>query len=737
MAQVWKHFIPSHPQSLSISGSPPSTDPQIATSNRIHPLRHPFTMESPKRERVFPQGSPRRSPKAMRPGAARGADENTSPKHLVAVGAASSQRKKVLGERNDGGVGVMKGATAPPVQQPKPAPSPPTLAGHGAGPYDPKTNYTMQRPTFRCYDPERRREILLRVSRAADVMHDDCSSTTSGTAASEEDGDSLASDAAAASPISSAPRSDSEAELDDGEEEEEEEEVVPARRGGWARRLFLLLVAVSCTLCYIYCMNPAAFPTYSEDALGFVGGIGGLYDAGDHERESLGLLGPVYMMGPEDVPKGSTNQIVHEDTKRVDHLVSVTAMGLADICLNVSLGELTCQVGSERSENVSDLKEYSEMDILDTEGAISFQNDNQSSEVDWSGGNVPLDSISSTTTQTNEEEGSSESVHLEEWEDCSNQCVLQLVSMEKAIKSASDKMEDKKVESEELDLWQYENTAEAAKTICSGVKFLWSAMEPHLLQILACLSFACLVAALYRYYQRSRECCNCIITYDSLAEQPLLDQHQVVLLPVTSSVQDADLPVHSSEQPMQLTIPNQGLAGSLEVPMELTLPMLDPLVSLEDPVQESLPKTDPLVTHNVPVIGHGIHDQKLKQGDPEKVKASNGSFLKHSDVDSSKAPVVELLGEFMFANSSRGRSIKRLNQNAGDATVQELLEHLGKDEDVEKMQVHSSIIQSPSVQGAKKEEKSVRLEKTDATPTPLTPTPLRRSSRLRSKVTSP
>jgi hypothetical protein len=122
------------------------------------------------------------------------------------VGAASPKRKKVLGERNDSGVGGMEGAASAPVQQPKLALSPPTPASRGAGPYDPKTNYTTPRPAFLRYDPERRREILLRVSRAAEVMYDDCSSTTSGTAASEEDGgSSLASDAAADSLISSPP----------------------------------------------------------------------------------------------------------------------------------------------------------------------------------------------------------------------------------------------------------------------------------------------------------------------------------------------------------------------------------------------------------------------------------------------------------------------------------------------------------------------------------------------------
>ncbi|AQK59359.1 hypothetical protein ZEAMMB73_Zm00001d053385 [Zea mays] len=125
-------------------------------------------MEFPKRGRAFLQGSLRRSPKATIPGAATGADENASSKHLVPVGAASPKRKKVLGERNDSGVGGMEGAASAPVQQPKLALSPPTPASRGAGPYDPKTNYTTPRPAFLRYDPERRREILLRVSRAAE-----------------------------------------------------------------------------------------------------------------------------------------------------------------------------------------------------------------------------------------------------------------------------------------------------------------------------------------------------------------------------------------------------------------------------------------------------------------------------------------------------------------------------------------------------------------------------------------
>ncbi|RCV27506.1 hypothetical protein SETIT_5G330200v2 [Setaria italica] len=714
-------------------------------------------MDFPKRERALPQGSPRRSPKAMRPGAATEADENASPKRPVAAWAASPQRKKVLGERNDGGGASMETVASPPPPQPKPAPSPPTLTGRGAGAYDPKTNYTTPRPEFLRYDPERRREILLRVARAAEV--DDCSSSASGTGASEDDGGSVSSDAAAASPVSFARRSDSEAELDDSDDDDDEEEVAQPRRGRWERRLFLLLVAVACSFCYMHCMNPAAFYVPSGDRMDFIGPIGGMYDAGDHEVDSLRLLGPVYMMGPEDVLEETTNQLMQGETEDAVHrhdqrasrnLVAVTMLGLADMCLNVPPGELTCQLGGESSENVADSKEDPELDDehktestikslkkneqsyedpeLDdehkTESTIeSFKKNEQSYEVGCLDGNIALDSIGTNSAHIADmEEGSSGLVHQEEGEDHPNQFAIQLVSMEKAIESSSDKL------NLDAELWQYENAAEAAKEICSAVKFLWSAMEPHLLQILACLSVAGFVAAMFRYFQRSREMvlpARLHMLSKSPAEVPVLVPNQIV-----------QLPVYSSEQPTQLTVPRQGLSGSLEVPMGLPLPKPDPFVSLNVPVQEPWPKTDPFVSVKVPA-DHGKHDQKLQQQDANNMEASNSKFLNHRNVDSSKPPVVELLGEFTFANSARGRAIKSLNQYAGDAAVQELPE-----KDVDKMQMNSSIDQTPSVRRGRKEENSVKGDKTDATsapltPTPLTPTPLRRSNRLRNKVISP
>ncbi|KAJ1285540.1 hypothetical protein BS78_03G287200 [Paspalum vaginatum] len=662
-------------------------------------------MEISKREPALPQGSLRRSPKAMRPAAATEGDENASPKRPVpACAAAQPHRKKVLGQRNDGGVGGMEANASPPALQPKPnpAPSPPTLAGRGAGPYDPKTNYTTPRPEFLRYDPERRREILLRVARAAEVEFDDCSSTASGTAASEDDGSSVSSGAAAASPVSSARTSDSNAELDDGSEEEEE--VAPARRGRWARRLFLLLVAVACSFCYIYCVDPAAFPVSSEDDIDLVGTVGGLYDDGDHALDSLKLLGPVYMMDPEGVLEETASQtdVVHLYDQRVSprNLVAVTMLGLAYVCLNVPLGEFTCQIAGQSSENVPDLKEDSEVDDLETETEAAleyFQNDEQSSEVGCLGGTISSDSIGLTCTHSADmEDGGSGLVHQEEGETHSDRFARQLlVSME----TASDKLIDRMgLESQELNLWQYENTAEAAKAICSTVKFLWSAMEPHFFQILVWLSVAGMVAALFICYQRSRHDAapaSQHVGSRSHGEVPALVPHQVVQLLVPASPQAVQLP--------RLTVPNQALHLSprFKVPT--------------DAVQKSLPKPDPFVSPKAATVDH------------------RGNFLNHRDVDSSKPPVVELLGEFTFANNSTiGRSIKRLNQYAGDAAVQELPELLKKD--VDKMQMDFSIVQSPIVRRERTEENPVKGEKI---PVSVTRTPLRRSSRLCNKVTTP
>jgi hypothetical protein len=110
-------------------------------------------------------GSRRRSPRASTPA---GADENADPTHPSLAGNVSPLRKKVLAEMNCGGDGGGMVAATPPPQR-KHVPSPPSLAGRGAGPYDPKTNYTEPRPEFLRYDPDCHREMLLRLARGPEV----------------------------------------------------------------------------------------------------------------------------------------------------------------------------------------------------------------------------------------------------------------------------------------------------------------------------------------------------------------------------------------------------------------------------------------------------------------------------------------------------------------------------------------------------------------------------------------
>jgi len=101
------------------------------------------------------------------------------------------------------------------------------------------------------------------------------------------------------------------------------------------------------------------------------------------------------------------------------------------------------------------------------------------------------------------------------------------------------------------------------------------------------------------------------------------------------------------------------------------------------------------------------------------VRASD--VMDHEDIDKSKPPVVQLLGEFSYLEigSSRGRPVKDSNQHGGDTTVQESV----------KMQKESDKTQIPGVQAARKKESTAEEEKIDATPTPL-----RRSTRLRKKA---
>ncbi|KAF7023855.1 hypothetical protein CFC21_036286 [Triticum aestivum] len=648
-------------------------------------------MDLPKR--ALPQGSPRRSPRAME------GDENAAPRRPAAAGPASPQRKKVLGVRNGAGRGQEGAASA--AKAAALATPPPT--GGGAGTYDPKTNYTTPRPDFLRYDPKRSREIILRLGR--EVEGGDSSSATSGTELSE-----------VLSSGSSAARG-GDSECDDADDEEE---VVPAQgRGGrWARRLLLLLVSSACLLCYIYCMSSAPFPaTTSEEPVSFVGFNGSMSDVGVHEV--VPLPGPIQYEHEADIGQsvvgGSDDGIpLHGPGASPSNFMAVAMVGMADACPNVAFGEFTCQIGDESSEILDVLNEDSGIGELKSEASMRpLENAEESSEVVCSGGDVTEVPFGSTHSD-DMDENKLGLVPQETGGDESKQSMPQLVTMDEILESESVKvvsddkgLETERLDQEEFDSLGYENTAEGAKKLVDMVKILWSAVEPHLLKMLACLSVAGLVTVMIKYSQRSRK-----VKVPVSQRMPSVPPRRV---PVLAPHNTVPLPAFHSEQPVQRIVPKQESSACLEPPM-----------------QSLLSESDQSVCLNVPSSGHRDHDQKVQQEDGGGVeRASDGSTVDQKDTDRSKPPVVQLLGEFSFvdADSSRRRSAKDSIQHGGDVTVQESMSSRKR---VVKTQKDSDKMQTPGLQAARKKETArAEEEKVDATPTPL-----RRSNRLR-KLASP
>jgi hypothetical protein len=386
-------------------------------------------------------------------------------------------------------------------------------------------------------------------------------------------------------------------------------------------------------------------------------------DAGVHQAFSLG---PVGMMGFEDEPEADKEQILYQDSEDVtllpgpggspSNFMAVAMMGLADACPDVPFGELSCQIGDETMENMDVLKQDSETGELKPEAMI----------IEDSSGSVHSYDASMEEDKpglVSQEKGEGYSEH----------------SMEKISESESVEVEN---DDKELPSLQYENTAEAAKELLHMLKISWSAAEPHLLKMLACLSAAVgFVIAMLMYSQRSRKVnvpMSKRIPSAPPARVPVLAPHNI---PQPS--------VFHSEQPVQRTMPKQELSSCLELP-----------------VQSLLSKPDPSVSLNVPSVGHSNHDQKIQQGDAGIVRASD--VMDHKDNDKSKPPVVQLLGEFSYVDtgSSRGRSVKDSNQHGGDITVQE---SVSLRKDVVKMEKESDKFQSPGVQAARKKVHSNSL----------------------------
>ncbi|XP_006644764.1 uncharacterized protein LOC102709507 [Oryza brachyantha] len=652
-------------------------------------------MDLPKR--VLPQGSPRGSPQATRRRGAE-ADENArewsrSPGRAVVEWAASPERKKVLGERNSGGDGSGEAASPVPTSRAKPATSPPSLSGRGEGPYDPKTNYTTPRPEFLRYNPEKRREILLRLEHEAEDESPSVTNATSGTPTVSE---SVSSGSLAIG---------EETELDDADIEEE----IPAPRGGRLRRLLLLLVGVACSFCYICCMNSSPSPA-SEMGLNFAGPTGSVHDDAVHQVDSLGLPAPIEKLGSDS----QTAHLYSENAVKLygpsvdspKNFMVIAAMGFADACPNVPFGEFVCEIEERTVHNVQNShnsKEDFELSEQAREVIVALaplESAVQSRKVASLDGNTIADSIGSTYT-ADMEKGQPGLVHQEEEDDHSSHSP-QFASMEDASELENEVLGHAAgLESDRFDQAtepreEYENTAEAAKAMIYLVKSLWSSVKPHLMEMLAFFSVAALAVAMLKYFQRSPK--GAPVSKREPAQPPVFAPNQSAKLPVLSSS-------HHVQQPVQLSARKE-----------------EPSLYHNIPVQFPLPKQ----------IDCRNRLQEIQQDDANNARTSDSYTVTGREIDSSRQPVVSLLGEFSLvdANSSRGSSRKGSNDHDWDVPVKEPTVSLGKE--AVKMQKEFRTIKSPTARRTRKEENSVKVVKMDAALTPL-----RRSSRLLNRVTSP
>ncbi|KAK8524879.1 hypothetical protein V6N13_015876 [Hibiscus sabdariffa] len=240
-------------------------------------------------------------------------------------------RKKVLGERNEspGSNSTITHFSKSPSLDSKPSPEIISKASQKNSPnpesdpkvtskdhYDPLKNYLSPRPQFLRYDPDRRREIFLRLG-MEDKEGDD------STSESDDEADTVSSDNSSLASSSS----QEDEEFRDGceslfEEEDEEfdserEEEIQEERA-WSFRgvlkYFLLSVVLLLSTSYISSMNsPVSAPAFEGPALCFQNhsiGIAEGFEIGykflDAKQEQLGLLSFTQTMADEVIEEEMT-----------------------------------------------------------------------------------------------------------------------------------------------------------------------------------------------------------------------------------------------------------------------------------------------------------------------------------------------------------------------------------------------------------------------------------------------
>ncbi|XP_039025950.1 uncharacterized protein LOC120159427 [Hibiscus syriacus] len=202
------------------------------------------------------------------------------------------------------------------------------------GPYDPLKNYLSPRPQFLRYNPDRRKEIFLRLE--MEGKEGDNSTLESDEADTvSSDNSSLASSSSSQEDEEFGVESESLSDKEDEEFEEGEDET--AWSLGGVLKYFLLLVVLLLSTSYISSMNsPVSAPAFEVPTLGFRNlsfGIdeGSGYKFLDGKKELLGLL---------SVTQTMEDEVIVESEEMVEEELIMKGEASEEFAENIELQEI-------------------------------------------------------------------------------------------------------------------------------------------------------------------------------------------------------------------------------------------------------------------------------------------------------------------------------------------------------------------------------------------------------------
>ncbi|KAK8608418.1 hypothetical protein V6N13_023842 [Hibiscus sabdariffa] len=262
------------------------------------------------------------------------------------------------------------------------------------GPYDPLKNYLSPRPQFLRYNPDRRKEIFLRLEMEGKEEDD------STVDAESHEADTVSIDGSSSSSQEDEEFGDeSESLLEEEDEEfdmesEEEGEEEAAWSLGGVLKCFLLSVVLLLSTSYISSMNsPISAPAFEVPALGFQNhsfGIAEGFEAGykflDGKEEHLGLLSFTQTMEDEVIEEEMTENAnlghvvsleledtIVESEEMVEKVLIMIGEASEEFAENIELQETEEIEIKNEVEKTEDVQEDGEGEIEDESVKIELQ----------------------------------------------------------------------------------------------------------------------------------------------------------------------------------------------------------------------------------------------------------------------------------------------------------------------------------------------------------------------------